>query len=80
MNRQLFLASLAVVFGTLLTAPRFGFSQEQSMPNMPMPMRLRFVPLPDENYKVDSIPILRLDIRVNKSATEPRAEGNRASL
>ncbi len=37
MNRQLFLASLAVVFGTLLTAPRFGFSQEQSMPNMPMP-------------------------------------------
>jgi outer membrane protein, heavy metal efflux system len=37
MKRQLFLASRAVVFGTLLTAPKFGFSQEQSMPNRPMP-------------------------------------------
>ncbi len=37
MSRHLFLASLAVVFWTLLTTPKFGFGQDQSMPNMPMP-------------------------------------------
>src|SRR6266446_1069953 len=37
MIRQISRASLAVVFGTLLAAPTFGFSQDQSMLNMPMP-------------------------------------------
>ena len=37
MIRQISWASLAVVFGTLWAAPTFGFSQDQSMPNMPMP-------------------------------------------
>src|ERR1700682_1955685 len=38
MSRHFFSASLAAIFGILLTAlaaPPFGFSQDQSMPNMP---------------------------------------------
>src|SRR6266516_1143710 len=37
MNRYFSLASRSVVFGTLLTAAALGFSQDQSMQNMPMP-------------------------------------------
>jgi len=37
MNRYFSLASRSVVFGTLLAAATFGFGQDQSMPNMPMP-------------------------------------------
>ena len=37
MKRHFFWASQSVVFGTLLAAATLGFSQDQSMPNMPMP-------------------------------------------
>ena len=37
MKRHFFRASQSVVFGTLLAAATLGFSQDQSMPNMPMP-------------------------------------------
>ena len=37
MKRYFFWASQSVVFGTLLAAATLGFSQDQSMPNIPMP-------------------------------------------
>src|SRR2546426_5454425 len=37
MKRHFFWASQSVVFGTVLAAAALGFSQDQSMPNMPMP-------------------------------------------